>query len=296
MLLAVYAVAWGWAALGRGVPGADDHPGQFYRLVHAITLGPAPWHWNPGWWAGYPELQYYPPGFFYLGYLLHWLGAGLASPGTIYLVLVWLVFLLPGAATYALLRRVLGSGWLALPGAFLALVVSAGSRSGIEEGLRWGLVASRLGWGLLPLLGLACLPWLEGAGRRRALPALLLAAIVLAHPAHTPMALILVLFAAALSPAPGVRRLAPALMVIGVGARPRRVLALAPRRPSGRRPANGASPGLGRHLAAGARRRLREPPPPARAARCEPRRLGRVWPRGCVPRDRWSGSRPSLSR
>jgi hypothetical protein len=216
-LLTVYAVAWGWAALGRGVPGADDHPGQFYRLVHAITLGPAPWHWNPGWWAGYPELQYYPPGFFYLGYLLHWLALGLASPGTIYLILVWLVFLLPGAATYALLRRVLGSGWLALPGAFLALVISAGSRSGIEEGLRWGLVASRLGWGLLPLLGLACLPWLESARRPRALPALLLAGIVLAHPAHTPMALILVLFAAALSPAPGARRMAPALKVIGVG-------------------------------------------------------------------------------
>lgn len=216
-LLAVYAVAWGWAALGRGVPGADDHPGQFYRLVHAITLGPAPWHWNPGWWAGYPELQYYPPGFFYLGYLLHWLALGLASPGTIYLMLVWLVFLLPGAATYALLRRVLGSGWLALPGAFLALVMSAESRSGIEEGLRWGLVASRLGWGLLPLLGLACLPWLESARRPRALPALLLAGIVLAHPAHTPMALMLVLFAAALSPAPGARRMAPALMVIGVG-------------------------------------------------------------------------------
>jgi hypothetical protein len=217
VLLAAYAVAWGWAALGRGVPGADDHPGQIYRLVHAITLGPAPWHWNPGWWAGYPELQYYPPGFFYLGYGLHWLALGLVSPGTIYLALVWLVFLLPGAATYALLCRVLGSGWLALPGAFLALVVSAGSRSGIEEGLRWGLVASRLGWGLLPLLGLACLPWLDGRTRRRALPAILLAAIVLAHPAHTPAALILVLFAAALSPAPGVRRLAPALTVIALG-------------------------------------------------------------------------------
>src|SRR5687768_10452274 len=99
-VLAAYAVAWGWTALGRGVPGGDDHPGQLYRLIHAITLGPAPWHWNAGWWAGYPELQYYPPGFFYLGYALHWLALGLSSPGKIYLILVWLAFLLPGAATY----------------------------------------------------------------------------------------------------------------------------------------------------------------------------------------------------
>ena len=119
----------------------------------------------------------------------------MASPGILYLVLVWLVFLLPGAASYALLTRVLGSGWLALPGAFLVLFISAESRSGIEEGLRWGLVAARLGWGLIPLLALACLPWLEGDRRPRALPAVLLAAVVLAHPAHAPMAVVVVLLA-----------------------------------------------------------------------------------------------------
>ena len=121
-------------------------------------LGPAPWHWNPGWWAGYAELQYYPPLFFYLGYALHGLALGLASPGTLYLILVWLVFLLPAATTYALLARTLGSGWAALPAAFLALLISAGSRSGAEEGVRWGLVAARLGWGLLPLLAFALVP------------------------------------------------------------------------------------------------------------------------------------------
>ena len=216
VLLAVYAVAWGWAALGRGVPGGDDHPGQLYRLIHAVTLGPAPWHWNPGWWGGYPELQYYPPLFSYLGYALHWLALGMASPGMLYLVLVWLVFLLPGAAAYALLTRVLGSGWLALPGAFLVLFISAESRSGIEEGLRWGLVAARLGWGLIPLLALACLPWLEGDRRPRALPAVLLAAVFLAHPAHAPVAVVVVLLAAAFSVG-GARRLRDGLLVIAVG-------------------------------------------------------------------------------
>lgn len=198
--LAAYAVAWGWTALGRGVPGGDDHPGQLYRLIHAITLGPAPWHWNAGWWAGYPELQYYPPGLFYLGALVHHVALGFLSPGAIYLGLVWLVFLLPGASAYALLGRVLGNGWLALPGAFLVLTISAESRSGIEEGLRWGLVAARLGWGLLPLLALSLLPWLEDTGRPRAWPALLMAAVILAHPAHLPAALLLVLLAGLVAP------------------------------------------------------------------------------------------------
>jgi hypothetical protein len=215
--LAVYAVAWGWTALGRGVPGADDHPGQLYRLIHVITLGPAPWHWNPGWWAGYPELQYYPPLFFYLGYALHWLAFGLARPGTLYLILVWLVFLLPAATTYALLARALGSGWAALPAAFLALVISAGSRSGAEEGLRWGLVAARLGWGLLPLLAFALLPWLEGRARPRAVPALLVAAVILAHPAHGAMAVVLVALAGALAPAPRRRALGASAVVVALG-------------------------------------------------------------------------------
>jgi hypothetical protein len=217
VLLAAYAVAWAWAALGRGVPGGDDHPGQIYRLIHVITLGPAPWHWNPGWWAGYPELQYYPPGFFYLGYLVHWLALGLASPGFIYVLLVWLVMLLPAATTFALLWRVLGCGWLALPGAFLAFAISAGTRSGMEEGVRWGLVAARLGWGLLPLLALSLLPWLEGARRPRAAPALLLAAVILTHPAHAPTAVVMILAAALVAAGPLARRLATALVVLAIG-------------------------------------------------------------------------------
>ena len=215
--LAVYAVAWGWTALGRGVPGVDDHPGQLYRLIHVIMLGPAPWHWNPGWWAGYAELQYYPPLFFYLGYALHGLALGLASPGTLYLILVWLVFLLPAATTYALLARTLGSGWAALPAAFLALLISAGSRSGAEEGVRWGLVAARLGWGLLPLLAFALVPWVEGRPRPRAMPALLVAAVILAHPAHGALAVLLVALAGALAPAPRRRTLGGAAAVVALG-------------------------------------------------------------------------------
>ena len=61
----------------------------------------------------------------------------------------------------------LGDPWLALPGAFVALTLSAGCRSGVEEGLHWGLIAARLGWGVLPLLALCLLGWAEGACARR---------------------------------------------------------------------------------------------------------------------------------
>ena len=42
LLLAAYAVAFGLAALGGGLLVFDDHPGQLYRLCHAVTLGLAP--------------------------------------------------------------------------------------------------------------------------------------------------------------------------------------------------------------------------------------------------------------
>ena len=107
--------------------------------------------------------------------------------------------MLPGAATYLLLVRVLGRPWLALPGAFLALTLSGGSRSGVEEGLRWGLVAARLGWALLPLLALSL-----RRGRERETPplaaALILASIILIHPAHAPAGLVLVFLAASQGP------------------------------------------------------------------------------------------------
>ena len=144
VLLAAYAVAFGLAALGGGLLVFDDHPGQIYRLHHVVSLGWAPWRMNPGWWAGYAELQYYPPGAAWLGAAIHSVSLGALGIPQAYETVLWLAWLLPGIATFALLTRVLGSGWLALPGAFVALTLSAGSRSGVKEGLRWGLVAARL--------------------------------------------------------------------------------------------------------------------------------------------------------
>ncbi len=195
-LLLVYGIAFGHAALGGGLLVYDDHPGQLYRLHHALAFGPAPWRFDPGWWAGYAELQFYPPGLAWLGWLLHQISWGALGAEAAYEVLLWLAWLLPGLTTFALLSRLLGNGWLALPGAFVAMTLSAGSRSGVEEGLRWGLVAARLGWSLLPVLGLSLVRWVEGSSRLPLLAAPLLAAVILLHPAHAPAAILLLVMGA----------------------------------------------------------------------------------------------------
>ena len=215
-LLTVYAAAFGWRALGGGLLVFDDHPGQVYRLAHAITLGLAPWRFNPGWWAGYAELQYYPPGFAWLGALIHLAAGGALDVAVVYQILLWLAWLLPGATAYLLLRRVLGDPWLALPGAVVALTLSAGCRSGVEEGLRWGLIAARLGWGMLPLLALCLLRWAEGGARVPLASAGLVAAVILLHPAHAAAAAALVALAA-LHSAPRRQRLGAAALLFAGG-------------------------------------------------------------------------------
>jgi hypothetical protein len=213
LALAVYGVAFAGKALGGGLLVFDDHPGQLFRLSHALTVGLPPWRLNPGWWAGYAELQFYPPGFSYLGAAIHAASFGALDLGATYRVLLWLAFLLPGIGTYVLLSRVLRSPWLALPGAFLALVLSAGSRSGVEEGMRWGLVAARLGWGVLPILACALHRWTA----RREPPieaAAVLAGIILIHPAHAPAGAALILLAAWHGPGPRRARLGEGALLI----------------------------------------------------------------------------------
>jgi hypothetical protein len=196
LILLAYGVAFAAASLGRSLLVFDDHPGQLYRLWHAVTYGPAPWAWNPGWWTGYPELQFYPPGFAYAGALVHTVLLGAASVGTTYQTLLWIVYLAPGVTAFALLARVLGNGWLALPGAFVALTLSAGVASGVEGGLHTGMVAARLGWALLPLLPCTLARFTEGDDDVPLAAVALLAAITLTHPAHLPAAVAFLLLAA----------------------------------------------------------------------------------------------------
>jgi hypothetical protein len=212
-LLGVYGLAFGIAAFGAGPPGFDDHPGQLYRLWHVIARGPAPWAWNPDWWAGYPELQFYPPGFAYLGALLQRASVNSLSVATAYQAIVGIAYLAPGLTTFLALARVLRSGWLALPGAFVALTLSAGVASGVEGGVHVGMLGARLAWALVPLLLLVLVPWIERGGRPSRAAALVVAAIVLTHPAAVPAAVTLIVVAALVRP-PRRERLAAALPIL----------------------------------------------------------------------------------
>ena len=93
----------------------------------------------------------------------------------------------------------LRDGWLALPGAFVALTLSAGLASGVEGGVHWGMVPARLAWALLPLVLLTLSRWVDGERRFPWMTVPLLAAVVLTHPAHLPAAVVLMLLAAGLA-------------------------------------------------------------------------------------------------
>ncbi len=220
VLLVSYAIVFASVALGRGIVAFDDHPGQLYRLWHVVDNGPAPWAWNEGWWTGYPELQFYPPAFAYAGALLHVASLGVISVPAAYQALVWLAYLAPGVTAWVLLARMLANGWLALPGAFVALTLSLWPTlmSGVEGGVHVGMVPARLAWALLPLLVAALVRWLDGAAAfpaRSAVP--IVAAVALTHPAHLPAAVVLVALAALSAPGRA-RRLLTALAWLAVAA------------------------------------------------------------------------------
>jgi hypothetical protein len=173
-----------------------------FRLWHALERAlPSPvWtaDWNPDWWGGYPELQFYPPGFALLGAALRALLLWRPSVETTYRLACAVVYLAPGVTTYVLLARVLGDRWLALPGAFLALTLSADLRGGVEAGLRWGTPTTRLGLAWLPLLALSLRPWVEGGRIPKWAPPLAALAIV-SHPSTLPSTIALLGLATALA-------------------------------------------------------------------------------------------------
>ena len=221
-LLVLLAIGGLFAAMTLGLSplAFDDHPGQLYRLWHVVTHGPAPWAWNEGWWTGYPELQFYPPAFAYAGALLHAGALGSLTLAGAYHALLWAAYLAPGVTAWIALAPRLASGWLAVPGAFVALTLSLwpALTSGVEGGVHVGMAPARLAWSMLPLIAASLRPWSNGARTfptRALVP--LTAAIVLTHPAHLPAAVTLVVLGA-LSGRGRCARLALALRWLAVAA------------------------------------------------------------------------------
>src|SRR2546428_13482466 len=119
--------------------------------------------------------------------------------------------------TYVVLARLTGRRWLALAGAFVALTLSAGLASGVDGGVRTGMVGARLAWALLPsLLGLLA-RWAEDERPLSPAVPLLLAAVTLLHPAQLPAAVALGGLAAC-ARGPGGQRARGALRALVLGA------------------------------------------------------------------------------
>jgi hypothetical protein len=191
-----------------------DHPGQFMRLWYPLRGGGRLLGWNPLWYAGYPELQFYPPGFVMLGWLLDRLTLGQLPDFFLYQALLFLAYLLPAPALYLLVTRVTDRWLPGLVAGVLGLALSW--LWGGTAAVFVGLVAERLAFGLVPLAMLAGWRALHvvRAGAWWLLTALLVAAIALMHPFHAVAPLLFLSIVAFLSP----RRVRLLAAIAGVGA------------------------------------------------------------------------------
>ncbi len=170
-----------------------DNPAQFLRLWQGMDYS---WHlrgrivdWAPFWYAGYPELQFYPPGFAILGWALKGISFGVLSDFLIYQILVFSAFAWPGFAIYYALAR-LGFGRIAAVSGGLFGMIFPGVFDGSLAPLI-GLVGSRLAFGFSALVFTWGVLFIEHGGWLRGLrAALVLALTILMHPFHSVGALL----------------------------------------------------------------------------------------------------------
>ena len=185
--------------LGETLFAWGDHPGQFmrfwYPLAHAVPeSGSWLWGvigWNPTWYAGYPEIQFYPPGTTLLGILLNIVTFGQLGPEQVYNFIPAIAFALPLFTCYAFLRYALAplgfipSALAGLTAGFLA--ISLKPMWGGIDGVVIGLMGERLAFAFAPLVLLG--GWLlveKPTPVRLATASLLLSALLLLHPFHAP--------------------------------------------------------------------------------------------------------------
>lgn len=197
-----------------------DHAGHYWTMWYTLNVA-APLHhrlidWIPYWYAGYPDLQFTPPGYVIFAWLLDLVTLGKFSTALIYALVAFVGYALPGVTFYYAIRH-LGFERRAAFAAGLFGLVFPSFFDGVT-GLFIGMIGSRLAFALNALWFVWMIDWVEARGARyAALAALALAAMVLAHPYHvigTMLALGLYILARRL---PLARAAARGFIVIAIG-------------------------------------------------------------------------------
>jgi hypothetical protein len=164
-----------------------DHPGQYWRLWYTLNIAWPLHHriidWIPYWYAGYPELQFYPPGYVLFGWLLNIVTAGTLSTVWIYEIITFVSYALPGFTFYYAIRHFKFGHRAAIAAGLFGLicpVIWGGASAPFI-----GMVGSRLAFGLNGLVLVWAIDFLEARGPKYAWLSIgALASGILAHPYH----------------------------------------------------------------------------------------------------------------
>ena len=205
IIILLFLAAAAWLAARNYVLSSlfiwGDHPGQFMRFWYPAAVSLPKYNrvldWNPLWYAGYPELQFYPPGHALVGLALNAITLGLLSPERVYNLIPAVALVLPMFTTFAFLRVALapaGRGASRVAGLVAAaLALTFTPMWGGANAVPIGLMGERLAFGIVPMVLLAGWKLVERPnGRRLAVAAALLALLLLLHPFHAPAAVIAV--------------------------------------------------------------------------------------------------------
>ena len=165
-----------------------DHAGHYWTLWYTLNVALPQHHrlidWMPYWYAGYPELLFYPPGSVMLGGFLNMLTLGKFPLALIYEIVVFIAYVLPAFTFYYALRHLCFECRAALAAGILALGFPTffdGAHAVVI-----GMIGSRLSFGLTALVLVWTIDFIEmRRWRYAALAALALALAILFHPYHS---------------------------------------------------------------------------------------------------------------
>lgn len=164
-----------------------DHPGHYWITWYTLNISEPLHHrlidWIPYWYAGYPELQFTPPGYVFLASLLNVITFGRLATPSIYEIVAFIGYALPGLTFYVAVRHLRFERRAAFLAGLFALVFPAFFDG--ATGLFIGEIGSRIALALNALVLVWTIDWLEKRGTRYAwFAGLALAAVILAHPYH----------------------------------------------------------------------------------------------------------------